>query len=401
MTLSQFISENMEKILVEWEKFAATLAPIAHQKTAVLRDHAEAILRDIALDMERPQSEAQKEAKSKGSTRRDPTTVDTAAQQHGAVRFAEGLNVNEMVAEYRALRATVIRLWAAETSGTELSLHDLTRFNEEIDQALTESIATFSARVDRSRELLMGVLGHDLRNPLDAVLQSAQVLAKNPNIEGASAKAVERILRGGTRAEKLVTDLLDVARTRLGGEIPLARTAMDLRDVCRQAVDEARAHHPDRAVTLRFDGEVTGNWDQARLMQLISNLVENGLRHGGGTAAVSVEAKGEHDRVILRVHNGGVTIPAAVIHRIFDVLVQGEHPQGPEERSSSLGLGLYICRAVAEAHGGSIEVTSSEHQGTTFTVFLPRYPERQSDHETRTARSSSAAPIGRANRPTL
>ncbi|MFL6714713.1 MAG: sensor histidine kinase [Sulfurifustis sp.] len=326
--------------------------------------------------MQHSQSEVQREAKSKGQLKRDSRRGDTAAEQHGAVRFAEGLDTIEIIAEYRALRASVIRLWTAKENGLDCSSCELTRFNEGIDQALTESITVFSTRLNRSRELLMGVLGHDLRNPLNAVIQSAQLLAMYPDIKGKPRQAVECILRSGRRAEGLVVDLLDVARTRLGGELPLAPTETDLRDVCREAVEEARAHHRDRAIVLRFEGDITGKWDRARLMQLASNLIENGLTHGGDKAIVDVTAQGDQDWIVLKVHNGGAAISASVLHRVFDVLVQDdEHAHGPHERSS-LGLGLYICRVVAEAHGGSIEVASSAREGTTFTVFLPRHPER-------------------------
>ena len=382
MTLAQFISEHMEEILIEWEQFAATLSPMARQNSAGLRDHAKAILSAIVLDMQRPQSEVQQEVKSKGWAKRDEKRGETAAEQHGAARFAEGLDINQMVAEYRALRACVIRRWMAGTDNAESKLDDLTRFNEAVDQALTESIAMFSAHLNRSRELLMGVLGHDLRNPLGVILQSAQLLAMHPDVKGVPAKAVERILSGGRRAEELVTDLLDVARTRLGGALPLAPAPIDLRDVCHRAVDEARAHHPGRLVTLRVEGDVTGKWDGRRLVQLVSNLIENGLSHGGGNATVEITAYGEQDGVVLKVHNDGAIIPAAVINHVFDVMVQAGDAHGQHDRSSSLGLGLYICRAVAEAHGGSIDVTSSMEQGTDFTVVLPRHSEHRQSGQT-------------------
>jgi signal transduction histidine kinase len=378
MTLSSFIASNLDDILVEWEKFAVTLPPMAQQKTAVVRDHAKAILSTIAADMREPQSHAQQEAKSKGRAARVAGSEDTAAEKHGAERFAEGLNVNQMVAEYRALRASVIRLWAAKNTDAKPPLYELTRFNEGIDQALAESLVRFSAQLDRSRELLMGVLGHDLRNPLHVMLQSAQILAMQPHTSPeVVARVADRIINGGQRAEQLVADLLDVTRTRLGGTLPLAPAATDLRDVCRRAADETRARHPDRSVTLQFQGDVTGEWDSARLVQLLSNLLENGLRHGGSNAAVTVTASRDDDWVVLEVHNNGNAIPAAIVHRVFDVLFQADDTPQPRDTPTSLGLGLYICRAVAEAHGGSIDVESTTSAGTTFTVYLPRHRERK------------------------
>jgi signal transduction histidine kinase len=375
MALSDFIIENMEEILGEWEKFAATLPSMKHTDAAALRDHAEMLLRTIARDMQQPQSAEQQAAKSKGQTTRPAQAAETAAESHGTARFAQGLDIAQLVAEYRALRASVVRIWTTKTPNADSTLYELTRFNEGIDEALAESIERFSAALDRSRELLMGVLGHDLRNPLGVILQSAQLLAMQPDVGGVPAKAAERILNSGRRAEQLITDLLDVTRTRLGGMLPITRAAVDLRHVCHQAVDEARAHHPDRVVTLTHEGDLTGHWDRARLLQMLSNLLENGLRHGSDDGTVAVMAHGEPDVAVLEVHNKGAPIPAAIINKVFDALFQADGAEG-HENASSLGLGLYICRAIAEAHGGSICVESSAQEGTTFVTRLPRRPPR-------------------------
>jgi signal transduction histidine kinase len=163
----------------------------------------------------------QQEAKSKGKGPQQEK--DTAAERHAGVRQTEGFNLNEIVSEYRALRASVIRLWTHEMpSANRDALYEMTRFNEAIDQALTESIARYSKRLDRSRELFLGVLGHDLRSPLGAVLYSTQYLLHSDGFSGAQTKAVSAISCSGARLRDMISDLLDVARTRLGESLPIA-----------------------------------------------------------------------------------------------------------------------------------------------------------------------------------
>lgn len=145
---------------------------------------------------------------------------------------------------------------------------------------------------------------------------------------------------------------------------------MDLAAVCRQVLDEARASHPNREVTLTLAGDLRGIWDEARLAQVLSNLVENAVQHGAEDAPVAVSAHGEGERVWLAVHNRGVPIPKAMLARIFVPLV-ASMPGESRGKAGSLGLGLYIAREIVLAHGGSVDVTSSEDAGTTFTVCLP------------------------------
>jgi signal transduction histidine kinase len=248
----------------------------------------------------------------------------------------------------------------------------MTRFNEAIDEALTKSVARYSGRLDRSRELFLGVLGHDLRGPLGAVLNSAQYLLLSGELSGAQTKAASAIWRSGTRLQAMVSDLLDVARTRLGQTLPIARRQTDLADICRQVVEERHAHHPEHTVALTTSGNLAGMWDDARLAQMLSNLVDNAILHGAIGRPVTVSISGEEQQVLLSVHNEGNPIAESARHRIFEPLTRAEPDASDERKAGGLGLGLYIVRAIAEAHGGSVDVSSSEERGTTFTVRLPR-----------------------------
>src|SRR5579859_583319 len=178
LRLADFMATNIESILAEWVAFAATCSPAgATMNLAGLRDHALGMLTTIIADLRTPQSNAEQAEKSKGNAKRDEEGANTQAEEHGAGRADRGFTLGEMVSEYRALRASVIRLWAkANGRLTGADLDDLTRFHEAIDQALAESTARYAQDVDQSKEMFVAILGHDLRTPLGAVITSSQFM---------------------------------------------------------------------------------------------------------------------------------------------------------------------------------------------------------------------------------
>jgi signal transduction histidine kinase len=180
MRLSRFLTEHLEEILVEWEAFASSLLAAGHTMTPLaLRDHASQILRAIALDIESDQSELEQAYKSKGFVQIAAATR-TAAMTHGALRHLAGFDLRQLAAEFRALRASVLRLWLKQGVQDETAFYQLTRFNEAIDQALAESIGNYSDEVARSRDTFLAILGHDLRSPLSAIANSGLYLAAPP-----------------------------------------------------------------------------------------------------------------------------------------------------------------------------------------------------------------------------
>jgi signal transduction histidine kinase len=235
MRLSEFIATRMDSILTEWDTFARTISPIAKGISAErLRDHAREMLSEIAADMETVQSAAEQQAKSEGRARSRPGGEESPAQSHAFARIADNFTLDEVVSEYRALRATVIRLWTREMGQADReTLEELVRFNESIDQALCESIARYSAGIERARDLLLGALAHDLRSPLGAIIQSAHFFLRQDTLESAHTKAAARILNSGTRMKGMIADLLDFTRTRLGDHLPITLKPMDMRDATR------------------------------------------------------------------------------------------------------------------------------------------------------------------------
>jgi signal transduction histidine kinase len=376
MRLADFILGNIEPILAEWEAFARGVWPVKEVDPGELRDHAADILRAAASDMKSAQTTTEQSDKSKGEGHagRASARVDSASDVHATGRVRSGFDLLALVAEYRALRASVVRLWRGSAPAPDLrDLDDLTRFNESIDQSLTEAVRSYTQRVDRSRQMFLAILGHDLRNPLNAVAMSAAVLSETPGLGADSLGMASNISTSATAMTRMIGDLLDFTGTGLGAAMPLSPAAMDVGGLCREVVEEMRAAHPTR--TLRFEprGDLAGDWDAARLRQVVSNLLANALHHGDDSGPVALTAGAEGPDVLLAVRNAGPPIAPDVLPTIFDPLVRGSSAESERRRRpGSLGLGLYIAREVVAAHGGTIEVKSSAEAGTVFTVRLPR-----------------------------
>ena len=376
MRLADFILGNIEPILVEWEAFARSVPLGAQMDKLALRDHAQDILRATAWDMKSAQTAAQQSDKSKGDGRAcvGSSRLDGASDDHAEERVTSGFDLLEVVAEYRALRASVVRLWRESTPAADArDVDDLTRFNESIDQSLTEAVRSYTSRVDRSRQMFLAILGHDLRNPLNSVMMSASLLSRTVRLDDESKSVASQISSSAAAMARMISDLLDFTGTGLGVGMPLAPAKMDLGKLCREVADETRAAHPTRTLHYQPHGDLHGEWDPARLRQVISNLLGNAIQHGGETGPIDLSATGEGSDVLLAVRNEGTPIPRDVLPTIFDPLVRGASPDlQKQRRPGSIGLGLYIAREVVTAHGGTIDVKSTAETGTTFSVRLPR-----------------------------
>jgi signal transduction histidine kinase len=374
--LAEFIATNTEPILLEWVAFAASCGPAAKlMDDSSLRDHALAMLRVIVADLRTVQTAAEQSEKSKGNSDSAAGDPDTAAETHGADRAWSGFTVGEMVSEYRALRASVIRLWIkASGTLTGADLGDLVRFNEAIDQAIAESITRYTEDLDHSKEMFLAVLGHDLRTPLGAVLMSSQFMLDTGELVEPYRALASRIAHSATRMNGMVSDLLDFTRTQLGSGVPIVRAETDLAKMVRNAVDEVGAANPDRSFEMSTSGNVVGEWDEARMHQALTNLLANAAQHGAAEWPISVHMSGEPEDVVIVVHNFGKVIPSSEIFGIFSPFKRLKEGVPVERDSSNLGLGLFIADRIVKAHGGTIEVTSAASTGTFFTIRLPRDP---------------------------
>jgi signal transduction histidine kinase len=372
--LAEFILTNIEPILAEWEAFARGIAPAAQMDSLALRDHAEDILRATARDMQSTQTAAERSAKARGHRATDSTALNGASEIHAFERLGSGFDLLEVVSEYRALRASVLQLWRDSQPGPdERDVDDITRFSESIDQSITKAVGSYTKRVDQSRDLFLAILSHDLRNPLNSIAMSAALLPRVAHPDPEASGYADQIATNAKVMGRMIGDLLDYTRTRLGAGMPVSPAPLDLGALCRELFDEFRTAHPDRTIRLRADGDLRGEWDGDRLRQAISNLMGNAVQHGSENAPIELSARGEPSDVVVVVHNGGPPIPPGELSKIFDPLVRGSSAEFPKaNRPGSIGLGLYIAREVAKSHGGTIDATSSRQDGTAFTVRLPR-----------------------------
>jgi signal transduction histidine kinase len=371
MRLSEFILHDMDAILGEWDAFATAHIPAAAKMTPeAVRDHAKQILTAVAKDMSTLQTKEAQADKSKGVEPESTEDPETAAEEHAVLRAQSGFHINELVAEYRALRASVLRRWMDACRPDGESLGEVVRFNEAIDQAISESIEFFSSQVDQTRNLMLGMLSHDMRSPLNTILMTASYLAVL-NAGSDVSEGASRLTRAANAMKDLLDDMVDFKRTMLGLGINVALADIDLVTVFAGELEQLRGAHPGRRLELKVDGDARGCWDGPRLQQVLRNLVSNAIKYGAPDTPVQTVIVGEATTVRFAVTNSGPTIEQSALGQIFEPLQRGPAAGQGYARDHSLGLGLFIVREVARAHGGEVNVRSAEGV-TTFDVRLPR-----------------------------
>ena len=269
-------------------------------------------------------------------------------------------------------RATAVR----HGDGFALWLHDVTEARLE-ERRAREALAMALVREERMeaeaeyRERFIGVLGHDLRNPLSAISFSAHTLRSCGPLTPRQQALTLRIESCADRMAKMISGILDLTRARRSGGIPLSLEPTSLSAVCLRVLEELQIAHPDRHIYYEEERHWEGIWDAERLAQVVSNLVSNALEHGGEAVPVYVRSYSRGELVALEVHNPGAPIPPHRLATLFQPF-QGGRPPGERKRRTGLGLGLYIVRELVQSHGGRVSVHSAEGEGTTFTVLLPR-----------------------------
>ena len=356
-SLADFIERERPRILEAWETHARSLLGSAPAAALILRDHVTELLDAIVTDMRAPQTGTERAEKGKGRGAMGP--LDKVSNLHTQRRGEQGLQLTQIVSEYRALRASVLALF--EEVG-----HDgpgVGRFNETIDQAIIAAVEHFTTVATRYHDQSLGILGHDLRNPLSAVIAGATLLTTDALTTDQRHEIAGRIVSSAKRMNRMVSDLLDLTRTRFGDAIPIERKSIDLGLLCEQIAAE------HSGVRLIRRGDLLGSWDADRIAQVISNLVRNAIDHGAPGAPVTLTVEGRRDDVVLEVHNTGAVIPPEALATIFDPLARRRSTSN--HQSPGLGLGLYIAWHVVDAHGGDVHVESNV-SGTRFIVRLPR-----------------------------
>jgi len=375
MRLADFIRANVEPILSAWETFARGIGAGEHLSQLALRDHAEDILQATARDVRSSLTVAQRAKTAQARDHSPPyDPLDEASDAHAADRLGLGFDMVEVMSEYRALRASVLHLWhESQPRADERAVDDVARFNDSIDQSLSKAVASYTKRVDQARDMFLAILSHDLRNPLGAIAMSAKVLPLVTDDKVEILECGETITRGASVMERMISDLLDYTRTRLGTGMPVKPVPMDLGPLSAELIAEFRASRPDVQIEFHQEGDLHGRWDSDRIRQAIGNLLGNAIQHGSHTLPVTLSLRGDGEQVFIQIHNGGDPIPPGELPNIFNPLIRGSSAGAPKQnRPGSIGMGLYIAREVAKSHYGSIDVTSTAADGTAFTMCLPR-----------------------------
>lgn len=217
---------------------------------------------------------------------------------------------------------------------------------------------------------LIGIVSHDLRNPLNTITLGAAGLLKQEGLNAAGTRAARRILASAERAARMIRDLLDFTQVRLGGGLPVSPRAAPLAELVAHVVEELEHAHPERRIEVHHGGEVEVHWDPDRITQALTNLIGNAISYSPSDSTIRVRSAIEGERVVLEVNNLGEPIPAERLDSLFKPLSRGVRRVDLSTRS--IGLGLFIVRSIAVAHGGEVTVTSTHEEGTTFRLRLPR-----------------------------
>lgn len=308
-----------------------------------------------------------------------PSRAKQLAQLHGEQRFRKGFDLRRLVQEFGLLRDCVIDLFQEE--GLANVLEPILLTNRFITDAVTESVAQFVAERDgdllervQFEQQLIGIVSHDLRDPLASIQLAAGTLLQPGSLDAQQASIVSRIFSASDRAIRLIADLLDFTATRFGPTLTIRRSPCDIHQLVRQVVDEIALGASKRQLTLKAEGDGQGEWDDDRIAQIVTNLVNNALVYSPDSSTIVIQSRGEPTEIRLSVHNEGAPIPTEAMASLFKPMVRASRVSSKSGRS--IGLGLYIVDQIVRAHGGRVDVRSAAAEGTTFTVTLPRHAPR-------------------------
>jgi PAS domain S-box-containing protein len=241
--------------------------------------------------------------------------------------------------------------------GTNTDMDELTRARDELRKR---------AEFDQQ---LIGIVSHDLRNPLNAIGMATALLLKHGQLDEQHVRIVTRIMSSSDRAVRMIRDFLDFTQARVMGRIPVSRQPASIREIARQVFDEVLLTQAGRKGTIEHSGVESGSWDPDRIAQVIGNVLGNAFQHSPEDSVVHLSTRGDEDGVTIDVVNGGRPIPPETLSRLFEPFERGSDAN---YTGRSVGLGLYISRQIVDAHEGRIEVQSTADTGTRFTVWLPR-----------------------------
>jgi signal transduction histidine kinase/ActR/RegA family two-component response regulator len=380
LSLPNFILEQTDTILQEWDRFARTVEPVASDMTAKeIRNHAAEMLKCIANDLLTTQSRQEEIDKSYGH---EPRTLQIeAGELHGLARLDSRFTIEQLASEYRALRSSVLRLWKeAITTLTSTDIEDMARFNEAIDQLLAASIFSFAKATREAleaektrRDQFLAMLAHELRNPLSPISAAATLLKMAKSNDPVVTNAGNIIARQVKHMATLVDDLLDVSRVTRG-IVELKLEPLDLRQVIHDAVEQvaplmsARQH---ALIVAELHEPIAMLGDKERLVQIITNLLTNAAKYTPEGGHVEVKLDQYEGQIAIVIQDNGVGMTPDLIPHVFDIFAQAERTS--DRTTGGLGIGLALVKSLVELHGGKVTCASEGRgKGSTFTIWLPK-----------------------------
>jgi signal transduction histidine kinase len=288
---------------------------------------------------------------------------------HAGRSYRAGVSLENVVGGYNLFRHEVLARYAAsEEPALRERLESISYLNDAVDAAIAGAIEQFSREVQRDRELLISTVNHDLANEVGVVGMMAASLADHHDLPPALRERASIIGDSARLMGRMLADLTQLTDVRLGGQALLRPQPCDVLSICRRVVQGMLAIAPDRQLSVQGGEAATGRWDPDRLTQLVRNLVANAIKHGTGAVTVAAEATQDHGGVHVTVANDGPIIPPPTLQALLGRL--RADPMPPSSRPG--GLGLYVVKTIAEAHGGHVSARSTPETGTVFTVWLPR-----------------------------
>ena len=355
MGIPDDICSHKQAIVTRWQAEVLRDVPaLATLDAPALVDHLPEFLEGLAAWIE-------------GNEKHAMQGFEALVDGHALQRHGVGIELESLIAEYATLRRVILEVVQEHADAGELS-RAIVRLSGGMDLAVAEAVKRYARARDHVRERFIGILGHDLRDPLTAVMMSATLLA-DMTLGEKQSQLVGRITRSARRIERMIDDVLDFARGRLDGGIPISPRLCDMREICQAAVEESRAANAQRDVRLEASGDLRGHWDYDRVRQTLANLLSNARTYGQGDIVVRAWERDDRHAVLTSVTNQGPAIAPELLARIFDPYSRTTSAN----RRGGLGLGLYIVEQIARAHGGLVRAESNAN-ATTFTIEWPRVP---------------------------
>ena len=368
MRLDIFICQNMEAILVQSESIAASLLQAESGISApLLRDQMQQILEAVAIDITAPQTEEQQTNNTKALISKLPGAPKTAAEAYGLLRAESGFEINQMLSEYRALRASVLKLWFVASDTFVLNVHDIVRFDKAIDQALCESLNFFIQKVEERKNLFLGMWWHDMHTPLQTIQMTAMLLHRT-SAEKKVTEAAKRMVDCGPLLTSLLNELIQFNKIKLELGIRIAPTPQDMASLVGEELNQLRVAHPDKKLNLQVSGSTKGVWDGDSLKRVLGNLVVNAITYGNDFSPVTVRVAGSAEQMAFEVRNEGASLDTPTLQALFEPFRQSNTTRN--YGGNRFGLGLFIAKQVAIAHNGCIDARC-EDGDTIFSVQLP------------------------------